>query len=63
LDGVLISSVNQNASETDKNGNLLEKITLNWARITWTIFLFDPRTGEPTGTLSHFFDRQSGQSG
>jgi type VI secretion system secreted protein Hcp len=58
LNDVFISSVNDNASETAKNGNLLEAITLNWAKITWTIFTQDA-AGQPTGSITHFFDLKS----
>ena len=37
LDNVLITSVN-NSGTTDQNGNLVEQITLNYSRISWTFF-------------------------
>jgi type VI secretion system secreted protein Hcp len=57
LEPVLISSVNNNASETDPNGNLIESIDLIYGRITWTISV------ERGGPITHFFDRRTGNSG
>jgi len=55
LQDVLISSVNDNASETDENGNLLETITFNYAKINWTFFLRNP-DGSAGGSISRTFD-------
>jgi type VI secretion system secreted protein Hcp len=62
LGDVLISSVNDNASITDQNGNLLESITLNWAGISWTFIPqnADGSRGEP---ISGWFDTKSVRGG
>jgi type VI secretion system secreted protein Hcp len=57
LDDVLISSVNDDASTTDQNGNLLERMTLNWARITWTFIPQNP-DGSRGAPITRFFDRR-----
>ncbi len=62
LQDVLISSVNDNASTTDQNGNLLEQITLNWARITWTFIPQNP-DGSRGAPITHFFDRKTVRGG
>jgi type VI secretion system secreted protein Hcp len=62
LDPVLISSVDDSVSTTDPNGNLLESITLNWGRITWTFFRHDSK-GEPAGVIQKWFDRRTGKGG
>jgi type VI secretion system secreted protein Hcp len=61
LDDVLITSVN-NAGTTDQNGNLIESISLNCARMTWS---FTPRNPDGSwGTaITHFFDLTTGQGG
>ena len=55
LEDVLISSVNDNASETDENGNLLETITFNYGKITWT-FIPQNANGGSGGAISRSFD-------
>jgi type VI secretion system secreted protein Hcp len=62
LDDVLISSVNDNASTTDQNGNLVETITLNWSRITWT---FTPQNADGSRgvPITHWFDLKSVRGG
>jgi type VI secretion system secreted protein Hcp len=62
LNDVLISSVNDSASTTDPNGNLLESITLNWARITWTFTKRD-QNGSLGTSISRSFDRRTGRGG
>jgi len=62
LDNVLISSVSDNASTTDQNGNLLEQITLNCSRITWTFFPSNA-DGRLGGAIHTFFDLTSGKGG
>jgi type VI secretion system secreted protein Hcp len=56
LDDVLISGVNDNASSTDQDGNLLEQITLNWRRITLTFIPQNP-DGSRGAAITRFFDR------
>jgi len=62
LDHVLVSSVNDDVRATDENGEILEVITLNWTRITWTIFPRDA-AGRPTGPITKWFDRASVKGG
>jgi type VI secretion system secreted protein Hcp len=55
LEDVLITNVNDNAVTTDQNGNLMETITLNCAKLTW---IFTPRNPDGSwGTpISRWFD-------
>jgi type VI secretion system secreted protein Hcp len=58
LNDVLISSVKDNASATDQNGNLLEQITLKYGRICWT-FIPQNADGSPGSSFTRCFDLRS----
>jgi type VI secretion system secreted protein Hcp len=62
LDDVLISSVNDDVRATDENGEILEVITLNWARITWTFVPQNP-DGSRGSPITRFFDRRTVSGG
>jgi len=62
LDGVIISSVNDNGSTIDQNGNLVETITLNWSRMSWTFIPQNP-DGSRGSPITRRFDLISLQGG
>ena len=63
LTDVTVSAVNQFTAGATLTARPLEEVSFKYERIEWTYTMIDPATGNPTGSVQHFWDLATNTGG